>query len=177
MDMQPPVTPKPMPAAATELLLDYTNKLFGIVYINLTGVIDTIVPAAGPWLWALPTQPVTRQFPNASKSADQGWFPNSSNPQAWFLCFNLFCKKHCIHEEDHLEEAQYFLSLCAALWHTSLNYNSTWSNWKALAYERFGGEVEGTLLKLKSIKQANFQGTNEFIEEISAALSQYQDLV
>ncbi|KAJ9066601.1 hypothetical protein DSO57_1007944 [Entomophthora muscae] len=94
MDMEPPVTPKPMPASATELPLDHTNKLFGIVYITLTGVIDTIVPATGPWLWvgksmsyliklapilwwALPTQSVTRQFPNTSDSASQGWFPDT----------------------------------------------------------------------------------------------------
>ncbi|KAJ9064975.1 hypothetical protein DSO57_1024813 [Entomophthora muscae] len=51
MDMEPPVTPKPMPASATELPLDHTNKLFVIIYITLTGVIDTIIPAAGLWLW------------------------------------------------------------------------------------------------------------------------------
>ncbi|KAJ9069839.1 hypothetical protein DSO57_1014515 [Entomophthora muscae] len=72
--------------------LDHTNKLFGIVYITLTGVIDTIVPAAGLWSWlgksmsyfiklapihwwALPTQSATYQSPNTSKPANQGWFP------------------------------------------------------------------------------------------------------
>ncbi|KAJ9069612.1 hypothetical protein DSO57_1016614 [Entomophthora muscae] len=86
--MEPPVTPKPMPASAAKLSLDHTNKLFGIVYITLTGVIDTIVPAASPWLWlgksmsyliklapilwwALPTQSATHQFPDASKPANQ----------------------------------------------------------------------------------------------------------
>ncbi|KAJ9088522.1 hypothetical protein DSO57_1022247 [Entomophthora muscae] len=80
LDMEPTVIPRPMPASAAKLPLDYTNKLFGIVYITLTGVIDTIVPAAGhaPILWwALPTQSTTRQFPNASKPADQGWFPEN----------------------------------------------------------------------------------------------------
>ncbi|KAJ9087313.1 hypothetical protein DSO57_1034464 [Entomophthora muscae] len=89
LDMELPVTFKPMPASAAELPLDHAKKLFGIVYITLTGVIDTIVPAAGPWLWvgksmsyliklapilwwALPTQSATCQFPNASKQADQG---------------------------------------------------------------------------------------------------------
>ncbi|KAJ9075533.1 hypothetical protein DSO57_1035217 [Entomophthora muscae] len=87
--MVPPITPKPIPFPAAELSLDHTNKLFGIVYITLTGVIDTIVPTAGPWLWvgksmsyliklapilwwALPTQSVTHHFPNASKPANQG---------------------------------------------------------------------------------------------------------
>ncbi|KAJ9081328.1 hypothetical protein DSO57_1015800 [Entomophthora muscae] len=93
MDMKLPVTPKPMPSSAAELPLDHTNKLFGIVYITLTEVIDTIVPATSPWSWvgksmpyliklalilwwALPTQSATRQFLNASKPANQGWFPD-----------------------------------------------------------------------------------------------------
>ncbi|KAJ9082088.1 hypothetical protein DSO57_1007683 [Entomophthora muscae] len=93
-NMEPPVAPKPMPASTTKLLLDHTSKLFGIVYITLTGVIDTIVPAAGPWLWlgksmsylvklapilwwALPTQSAICQFPDASKPASQGWFPDT----------------------------------------------------------------------------------------------------
>ncbi|KAJ9052916.1 hypothetical protein DSO57_1029311 [Entomophthora muscae] len=92
--MEPPVTPKPMPASAAKLPLDHTNKLFGIVYITLIGVTDTIVPAAGPWLWlgksmsyliklapilwwALPTQSATCQFPNTSKLANQVWFPEN----------------------------------------------------------------------------------------------------
>ncbi|KAJ9077423.1 hypothetical protein DSO57_1016877 [Entomophthora muscae] len=49
--MEPPVTPKPMPASSPGLPTDYTGKLFGIVYITLTGVIDTIIPAAGLWSW------------------------------------------------------------------------------------------------------------------------------
>ncbi|KAJ9065384.1 hypothetical protein DSO57_1020108 [Entomophthora muscae] len=94
MDMKPPVTPKPMPASAAKLPLDHTNKFFGILYITLTGVIDNIVPAVGPWLWvgksmsylvklapilwwALPTQSATCQFPNASEPANQGWFPDN----------------------------------------------------------------------------------------------------
>ncbi|KAJ9058313.1 hypothetical protein DSO57_1013572 [Entomophthora muscae] len=94
MDMEPPITPKPMPASAANLPLEHINKLFGIVYITLMGVIDTIVPAAGPWpwvgksmsyliklapilWWALPTQSAARQFPNTSKPANQGWFPDT----------------------------------------------------------------------------------------------------
>ncbi|KAJ9062801.1 hypothetical protein DSO57_1006868 [Entomophthora muscae] len=44
-------TPHPMPASSPDLPTDHTGKLFGIVYIILTGVIDTIIPAAGPWSW------------------------------------------------------------------------------------------------------------------------------
>ncbi|KAJ9069440.1 hypothetical protein DSO57_1018519 [Entomophthora muscae] len=102
MDMEPPVTPKPMPASDTELPLDHTNKLFGIVYITLTGVIDTIVPAASLWSWvgksmsyliklapilwwALLTQSTTCQFSNTSKLANQGWFPDNLG------CINQGC--------------------------------------------------------------------------------------
>ncbi|KAJ9066235.1 hypothetical protein DSO57_1011564 [Entomophthora muscae] len=49
--MEPPVTPKPMPASSPDLPTDHTSKLFRIVYITLTGVINTIVPAASPWSW------------------------------------------------------------------------------------------------------------------------------
>ncbi|KAJ9064569.1 hypothetical protein DSO57_1029205 [Entomophthora muscae] len=40
-----------MPASAPNLPTNHTGKLFGIVYITLTGVIDTIIPAASPWSW------------------------------------------------------------------------------------------------------------------------------
>ncbi|KAJ9071924.1 hypothetical protein DSO57_1032485 [Entomophthora muscae] len=105
MDIEPPVTPKPMPASAAKLPLDHTNKLFGIVYVTLTGVIDTIVPAAGLWSWvgksmfyliklapilwwALPTQSATYQFLHTSKPANQGWFPDTSQSM-FFLGVNM----------------------------------------------------------------------------------------
>ncbi|KAJ9060377.1 hypothetical protein DSO57_1031546 [Entomophthora muscae] len=85
MDMEPPVSPKPMPASAPKIPLDHTNKLFGIVYITLTGLIDTIVPAASLWSWVGNTNPLvgsshtvcTCQFPNTSELANQGWFPDN----------------------------------------------------------------------------------------------------
>ncbi|KAJ9074055.1 hypothetical protein DSO57_1010143 [Entomophthora muscae] len=49
--MELPVTPKLMPASSPNLPTDHTSKLFDIVYITLTGVVDTIVPAASPWSW------------------------------------------------------------------------------------------------------------------------------
>ncbi|KAJ9051809.1 hypothetical protein DSO57_1001057 [Entomophthora muscae] len=45
------MTPNPMAASSPDLPTDHTGKLFGIVYITLTGVIDTIIPAAGLWSW------------------------------------------------------------------------------------------------------------------------------
>ncbi|KAJ9051986.1 hypothetical protein DSO57_1038667 [Entomophthora muscae] len=52
LHIKPPVTPKPMPSSLPDLLTDHTGKLFGIVYIILTGVIDTIILDAGWWSWA-----------------------------------------------------------------------------------------------------------------------------
>ncbi|KAJ9078916.1 hypothetical protein DSO57_1001667 [Entomophthora muscae] len=52
--MELPVTPKPMPASLPDLPTDHTGKLFGIVYITLTGVIDNIIPATDLWSWLLP---------------------------------------------------------------------------------------------------------------------------
>ncbi|KAJ9055444.1 hypothetical protein DSO57_1003941 [Entomophthora muscae] len=50
--METPVTPKPMLASSPDLPTNHTGKLFVIVYITLTGVIGTIIPATGPWSWA-----------------------------------------------------------------------------------------------------------------------------
>ncbi|KAJ9050361.1 hypothetical protein DSO57_1015002 [Entomophthora muscae] len=72
LDIEPPFTPKPMPASAAELPLNHTNKLFGIVYITLMGSMSYLIKLATILWWALPTQSVTCQFPNASKPADQG---------------------------------------------------------------------------------------------------------
>ncbi|KAJ9061340.1 hypothetical protein DSO57_1021527 [Entomophthora muscae] len=49
--MKPLVTPKPKPASLPDLPTNHTSKLFGIVFITLTGVVDIIVPAASPWSW------------------------------------------------------------------------------------------------------------------------------
>ncbi|KAJ9069630.1 hypothetical protein DSO57_1016442 [Entomophthora muscae] len=48
LHMEPPVTPKPMTATYPVLPINHTGKLFGIVHIILTGVIDTIILAAIP---------------------------------------------------------------------------------------------------------------------------------
>ncbi|KAJ9078722.1 hypothetical protein DSO57_1003582 [Entomophthora muscae] len=49
--MELPVTPKPMLASLPGLPTEHTGKLFEIVYITLTGVIDTIIPAVVLWSW------------------------------------------------------------------------------------------------------------------------------
>ncbi|KAJ9078055.1 hypothetical protein DSO57_1010870 [Entomophthora muscae] len=92
--MKLPVTPKPMPAFSPDLPTDHTSKLFGIVYIILTGVVDTIIPAAGPWSWvgksasyllklapllwwALPTKTLAQVTPRNSGPAAQDWVPDT----------------------------------------------------------------------------------------------------
>ncbi|KAJ9058477.1 hypothetical protein DSO57_1011853 [Entomophthora muscae] len=75
--MEPTITPKLMPALTTELPLDHSNKLFGLVYIALTGVIDTIVPAAV--LWSCVCQSYGGIFPLCLQPAQTqkilGWLP------------------------------------------------------------------------------------------------------
>ncbi|KAJ9052415.1 hypothetical protein DSO57_1034386 [Entomophthora muscae] len=80
--MEPPITPKSMPVSAPELSLDHTNKLFGIVYITLTGVIDTIIAGSGLWSWhqsygVLCLQNLRPVFPENNMLVAQGWFPDS----------------------------------------------------------------------------------------------------
>ncbi|KAJ9050419.1 hypothetical protein DSO57_1014642 [Entomophthora muscae] len=91
--MEPPVTPKPMPASLPNLPTDHTGKLFGIVYITLTGVVDTIIPATGPWSWvvksasyllklapllwwALPARNPAQVIPKNNGPAAQDWIPD-----------------------------------------------------------------------------------------------------
>ncbi|KAJ9058369.1 hypothetical protein DSO57_1013035 [Entomophthora muscae] len=49
--MELPVTLKLMPASSPDLPTNHTSKLFGLVYIILTGVVNTIVLAASLWSW------------------------------------------------------------------------------------------------------------------------------
>ncbi|KAJ9086254.1 hypothetical protein DSO57_1006138 [Entomophthora muscae] len=92
--MEPPVTPKPMPASSPNITTNHTSKLFGIVYITLTGMMDTIVPAASPWSWvgksasyllklapllwwALPAKTPAQVTPENGRPAARDWIPDS----------------------------------------------------------------------------------------------------
>ncbi|KAJ9078302.1 hypothetical protein DSO57_1007856 [Entomophthora muscae] len=87
------VTPKPMRASSPNLPTDHSGKLFGIVYITLTGVIDTIILAAGLWSWvgksasyllklapllwwASPAKNPARVTPENNGPAAQDWIPD-----------------------------------------------------------------------------------------------------
>ncbi|KAJ9078837.1 hypothetical protein DSO57_1002468 [Entomophthora muscae] len=91
--MEPPVTPKLMPASSPNLPTNHTSKLFGMVYVILTGVVDTIVPAARLWSWvgksasyllrlapllwwALPAKTLAQVIPKNSGPAAQDWVPD-----------------------------------------------------------------------------------------------------
>ncbi|KAJ9084277.1 hypothetical protein DSO57_1026151 [Entomophthora muscae] len=93
--MELPLTPKPIPASLPSLPTDHTGKLFGIVYITLTGVIVTIIPAAGLWSWvgkyfiylfmlafllwwALPAKKPSLSDPQNQQAAAQDWIPDNS---------------------------------------------------------------------------------------------------
>ncbi|KAJ9057580.1 hypothetical protein DSO57_1021269 [Entomophthora muscae] len=92
--MEPPVTPKPMPASSPDLPTNHISKLFGIVYITLTGVVDTIVLAAGQWSWlgksasyllklapllwwALPAKNLAQVTSKTGGPPTQEWVPDS----------------------------------------------------------------------------------------------------
>ncbi|KAJ9063690.1 hypothetical protein DSO57_1038286, partial [Entomophthora muscae] len=101
LSMEPPVTPKPMPTSLPNLPANHSGKLFGIVYITLTGAIDTIIPAAGPWSWvrklasyllnlapllwwALPAKNLAQVTPENNGPNTQDWIPDT--PPSICLC-------------------------------------------------------------------------------------------
>ncbi|KAJ9081813.1 hypothetical protein DSO57_1010922 [Entomophthora muscae] len=100
-----PVNPKPTPASSPNLPTNHTGKLFGIVYITLKGVIDTIILTTGPWSWvgksvsylfklapllwwALPSKNLAQVTPENNRPPAQDWIPDTMNGSHflfWFL--------------------------------------------------------------------------------------------
>ncbi|KAJ9065304.1 hypothetical protein DSO57_1021074 [Entomophthora muscae] len=92
--MTPPLTPQPNCPMETPTAAETTStQLFGLLYITLTGMVDTMVPNSGPWSllgqsviyiiklvpilwWALPAGPAVPhpESPNASTYA---WLPET----------------------------------------------------------------------------------------------------
>ncbi|KAJ9050996.1 hypothetical protein DSO57_1008817 [Entomophthora muscae] len=70
--MEAPVTPKLMPASSPNLPTNHTGKLFGIVYIILTGVIEIIILAASLWSWVV--------TPENNGLATHNWVPDIQAP-------------------------------------------------------------------------------------------------
>ncbi|KAJ9081015.1 hypothetical protein DSO57_1018943 [Entomophthora muscae] len=92
--MTPPLTPQPdrplEPTAAAETT---STQLFGVLYINLTGLVDSMVPNSGPWSllrrsvsyiiklapilwWALPTGSAV-PHPEPPKASTYDWLPDN----------------------------------------------------------------------------------------------------
>ncbi|KAJ9062583.1 hypothetical protein DSO57_1009385 [Entomophthora muscae] len=113
--MKLPLTPKPMPASLLDLPTDHTGKLFGIVYITLTRVIDTIILAAVLWSWVgksisylfklapllwwtLPAKNLAQVIPENNGPDIHNWFLDTEGQVArWALCLQgyNFTVLHC----------------------------------------------------------------------------------
>ncbi|KAJ9073193.1 hypothetical protein DSO57_1019087 [Entomophthora muscae] len=76
--MKPPLTPKLMLMSTSKLPLDSSNKLFGIVYITLPGVIDTIILTSDQWSCTDPMVSSAHSIPEKDRPAAQDWFPDTS---------------------------------------------------------------------------------------------------
>ncbi|KAJ9066061.1 hypothetical protein DSO57_1013283 [Entomophthora muscae] len=89
-----PLTPRPnRPQESVATNESTSTQIFGVVYITLTVLIDSMVPVSGPWAvlgkllsyivklatilwWALPAGPVGR-LPASSQEPPSGWIPDT----------------------------------------------------------------------------------------------------
>ncbi|KAJ9062067.1 hypothetical protein DSO57_1014690 [Entomophthora muscae] len=94
-DMKAPPTPKPDRLQPTPgLTPPIANKYAGIAYITLAGLVDTMVPAAGPWAlvgqsasyliklapllwWALPSSQQSKLAAKANRPSPGTQYPDS----------------------------------------------------------------------------------------------------
>ncbi|KAJ9068752.1 hypothetical protein DSO57_1025514 [Entomophthora muscae] len=103
--MTPPLTPQPdRPLEPTTAAETTSTQLFGVLYITLTGLVDSMVPNSGPWSllrqsvsyiiklapilwWALPAG-LTVPHPKPPKASTYDWLPDSSHhkPYSAWLC-------------------------------------------------------------------------------------------
>ncbi|KAJ9055104.1 hypothetical protein DSO57_1007595 [Entomophthora muscae] len=98
-----PLTPQPNCPMETPTAAKTTStQLFGVLYITLTGMVDTMVPNSGPWSllrqsvsyiiklapilwWALPSGPTIFQ-PEPNNASIYAWLPETRPGQAIFSC-------------------------------------------------------------------------------------------
>ncbi|KAJ9060221.1 hypothetical protein DSO57_1033249 [Entomophthora muscae] len=94
-----PLTPQPdcpmEPPTAAETT---STQLFGVIYITLTGMVDTMVPNSGPWSllgqsvsyiiklapilwWALPSGPAILH-PKSTNAYTYAWLPDTENQES-----------------------------------------------------------------------------------------------
>ncbi|KAJ9079110.1 hypothetical protein DSO57_1038875 [Entomophthora muscae] len=92
--MTPPLTLQPnRPQESVATNESTSTQIFGVMYITLTGLIDSMVPVSRPWAvlgkllsyivklapilwWALPAGPAGR-LPASSQEPPTGWIPDS----------------------------------------------------------------------------------------------------
>ncbi|KAJ9068193.1 hypothetical protein DSO57_1031134 [Entomophthora muscae] len=97
--MTPPLTPQPdRPLEPSAVAETTSTQLFGVLYITLTGLVDSVVPNSGPWSllgrsvscinklapilwWALPAVSAAPhpKLPNAST---YDWLPDTEHNAA-----------------------------------------------------------------------------------------------
>ncbi|KAJ9088081.1 hypothetical protein DSO57_1026732 [Entomophthora muscae] len=102
--MTPPLTPRPdrlQESVATDE--STSTQIFGVMYITLTGLIDSMVPTSGPWAilgkllsyivklapilwWALPAGPAGCP-PASPQEPPTGWIPDTA--------LHYHCKESC----------------------------------------------------------------------------------
>ncbi|KAJ9071611.1 hypothetical protein DSO57_1035270 [Entomophthora muscae] len=108
--MTPPHTPQPDRLQDSVTTNESTStQIFGVMYITLTGLIDSLVPTTGPWAllgkllsyivklapilwWALPAGPAGRP-PASPQETPAGWIPDKL-PQK-LLLITMYTNNTC----------------------------------------------------------------------------------
>ncbi|KAJ9058896.1 hypothetical protein DSO57_1007576 [Entomophthora muscae] len=111
--MTPPLNPRPdrpikTPSAAETM----STQLFGVLYITLTGMMDSMVPTSGPWSllgqsmpyiiklapilwWALPAG-LVQPYPEPPNASTYAWIPDTMS-LVYRQEKTLFFQKHHVH--------------------------------------------------------------------------------
>ncbi|KAJ9051474.1 hypothetical protein DSO57_1004211 [Entomophthora muscae] len=88
--MTPPLTPRPdHPLEPTAAAKTTSTQLFGVLYITLTGLVDSMVPNSRPWSllgqslapilwWALPAG-LAASHPKPPNASTYDWLPDKLN--------------------------------------------------------------------------------------------------
>ncbi|KAJ9049476.1 hypothetical protein DSO57_1023960 [Entomophthora muscae] len=94
--MKPPPTPKPtISTPPNSDAIDQSSQFLGVLYLELTGLIDSALPAAGPWAvagkaisylvklgliiwWAMPVPALTP--PSPAGAPQYSWYPDKHTP-------------------------------------------------------------------------------------------------
>ncbi|KAJ9048235.1 hypothetical protein DSO57_1037057 [Entomophthora muscae] len=115
--MTPPLTPRPdRPLEPTAAAKTTSTQLFGVFYITLTGLVDSVVPNSGPWSllgqslsyiiklapilwWALPAG-LTTPHPEPPNASTYDWLPDIRS------LLNLVVFSKSLNIQDHYQVFQ-----------------------------------------------------------------------